>query len=186
MAVIYFKRLRMQIDVRTRQFTRLVPPPGYQLHPWQEKLLDAHADAKSRSFSDELDANLFPSLAEPEGCRRLMNEISCRQGFVPQATWLLTYQHPKTGRQENCATVQGIHDQYDIGAIQNIGVARGHRGLGLGSLIIQQCLQGFQQVGIRYVTLEVTAQNTGAIRLYERIGFRVQRIVFKIIEVGDP
>lgn len=186
MAVIFFKRLRMQIDLHTRQFARSVPPPDYDLHPWQEKLLEAHADAKSRSFRDELDANLFPSLAEPDGCLRLMNEISCRQGFVPQATWLITFRDPKTGRQENCGTVQGIHEQYDIGAIQNIGVSRNHRGRGLGSLIINQCLQGFQQVGIRYVTLEVTAHNTGAIRLYERIGFRIQRIVFKINHVVDP
>jgi len=82
--------------------------------------------------------------------------------------------------------VQGIHDQHDIGAIQNIGVAKSHRGRGLGAFIIERSLLGFQQVGIRFVTLEVTAQNTGAIRLYERVGFRTQRTVFKIIEVADP
>lgn len=185
MAVIYFKRYRMQIDLQHSYFDHFKIPPNYRFHPWRAGLLDAHADAKSRSFGNELDSNVFPCLGDPEGCRKLMNEISCRQGFIPQATWLVTYHHPDTGRRENCGTVQGIHEQHDMGAIQNIGISQEHRGRGIGSLIIRHCLRGFQQVGVRFVTLEVTAQNTGAIRLYQRLGFEVKRTVFKIIEVRN-
>lgn len=173
----------MQIDLQNCKFENFSIPSNYRFHSWRGGLLDAHADAKSRSFSNELDSNVFPCLSDFDGCRKLMNEISCRQGFIPQATWLATYHYPESGRRENCATVQGIHEQHDVGAIQNIGVAQAHRGRGIGALIIHHSLQGFQQVGVRFVTLEVTAQNTGAIRLYQRMGFRITRTVFKIIEV---
>ncbi len=183
MPVIYFKRYRMQLDLRDQTFGNGKIPEGYRFHPWSPRLLQAHADAKYRSFRNELDANVFPCFADPEGCIRLMKEISCRQGFVPEATWLATYHHPETGRRENCATVQGICDQLNVGAIQNIGVAHMHRGKGIGSLIVWHCLNGFRQQGMEFVTLEVTANNTGAIRLYERLGFRIQKTVFKIVEV---
>jgi len=161
----------------------MLAPAGFQFHPWQSKLLAAHAEAKFRSFRNELDCNVFPCLGEAEGCVRLMREISSRQGFVPEATWLLTYVDPKTGRTENCGTVQGIREQKDVGAIQNIGVVAGHRGKGLGSQIVNHCLLGFQKAGVQFVTLEVTAHNTGAFRLYKRLGFKVLKVVFKSAEV---
>ena len=185
MAVVYFKRLRMQIDLRDQPMLNPTVPLHFRLHSWQSRLLFAHADAKFRSFRNELDANVFPCLADAEGCKRLMTEISNRQGFVPEATWLVTHVCPETAKRENCATVQGIRDQFDVGAIQNIGVIQQHRSKGIGSLIVNRCLQGFREVGINFVVLEVTAQNTGAIRLYERLGFKIQKTVFKVVELPD-
>lgn len=185
MSVIYFKRYRMQIDLRNRKFDLGKIPPHYRFHPWQKRHLFAHAEAKYHSFRNELDANVFPCLADSDGCIKLMTEISNRQGFVPEATWLVTFNCPETGKRENCATVQGIRDQFDVGAIQNIGVSQAHRSKGVGSLIVQHCLHGFQHVGVNFVTLEVTVQNTGAIRLYERLGFKIQKTVFKVVELPD-
>ena len=160
-------------------------PFGYQLLPWSPEWLEIHADVKYRSFRDELDSQVFPCLGEPDGCLRLMREISARQGFVPQATWLVTYTDPETGRKENCGTVQGIREKVDVGSIQNIGIVEGHRGKGIGSAMVTQSLKGFQSVGIRIVTLEVTEKNTGALRLYERLGFQVLRTVFKSVELAE-
>ena len=185
MAVIYFKRYRMQIDLRDVQFDKFEVPPGFQFHSWHHRLLDAHAEAKYRSFRNELDSNVFPCLGEADGCLRLMKEISCRHGFVPEATWLVTHEDPESGRIENCGTVQGICENVQVGSIQNIGIVAGHRGKGIGSLIVQHSLRGFQQTGRKFVTLEVTAHNTGACRLYERLGFRVLRTVYKSVEIRD-
>ncbi len=185
MAVVFFKRYRMQFDLRDVDFEDLSVPPHFEFLPWNQYLLSAHAEAKYRSFRKEIDANVFPCLGNADGCLRLMREISCRQGFVPESTWLATYLDPVTGRLENCATVQGIRESVDVGSIQNIGVVSGHRGNGIGSLIVRHSLQGFQSVGIKIVTLEVTAHNTGAIRLYERLGFRILRTVFKSVDIAD-
>jgi len=38
---------------------------------------------------------------------------------------------------------------------------------------------GFREKGIARVYLEVTAQNVGAVRLYQRLGFRRTRTVYK-------
>ena len=198
MPVTYFHRYRMQYDLREGLFAPQEMPPGYSFLPWQEHLLDDHAEVKFESFRNELDASVFPCLGDDDGCRRLMKEISCRQGFVPQATWLVRYSAEQTVqsphlttppaqkrlRYENCGTVQGIRSQTDVGTIQNIGISPDHRGQGLGTLLVYQCLRGFQEAGVRFVTLEVTSHNTGAFRLYKRLGFRVLKTVFKSVEVS--
>ena len=184
MTVTYFKRYRMQFDLREGCLENQPLAAGYALVPWSIEVLEAHANAKFRSFREELDANVFPCLGDAEGCLRLMKEISCRQGFISKATWLVTYQNPDTGIVENCGTVQGIREQPDVGSIQNLGIAPTHRGKGLGSALLSRALQGFNSAGIQFVTLEVTAQNYGAVRLYHRMGFRTLRTVFKSIDVA--
>lgn len=157
---------------------------GYHFRPWQQKLLQNHAEVKFRSFRNELDANVFPCLGDAEGCLRLMKEITNRQGFIERATWLVQHEDPETGKIENCGTVQGIRSQADVGAIQNIGIVTEHRGNGLGSQLMHRCLKGFQEAGVRFVTLEVTSHNTGAMRLYRRLGFEVLKTVYKSAEIN--
>ncbi len=173
----------MQFDLRDGCIDAPDLPDNYQLARWHGNILEAHANAKFRSFREELDANVFPCLGDAEGCLRLMKEISCRQGFIPQATWLVTFVDPGTGRKENCGTVQGIREQTDVGSIQNLGIAPIHRGKGIGTVLLANSLKGFMSVGIKFVNLEVTAQNYGAVRLYQRMGFRTLRTVFKSIDV---
>lgn len=188
--LVFFKRYRMQFDLRGQRIEKPAPPAGFQLLPWRPSLIQAHADAKFRSFRDELDANVFPCLGNEAGCLRLMNEITRRNNFVPESTWLLVH-HRQTSSEsgpsllENCGTVQGIMDGPDLGLIQNIGIATGFRGQGLGSLIVQNSLAGFQQVGAKIASLEVTSQNTAAIRLYLRLGFKIRKTVFKTVQVPN-
>jgi hypothetical protein len=51
-------------------------------------------------------------------------------------------------------------------------------------VLIRRALAGFRAVGIERVYLEVTAQNQGACRLYERLGFRRARVVYKASQVA--
>jgi ribosomal protein S18 acetylase RimI-like enzyme len=183
MGLTYFKRYRMEISLSGVLPTPELPPT-YALASWESALLEAHADAKYRSFCFEIDATVFPCLGERDGCRRLMDEISRRETFVPQATWLLMHNSQDTGMSESCGTIQGICDRHGYGAIQNLGVTPVHRGQGLGSTLLFQALHGFRTAGLRRAYLEVTAQNTGAVRLYHRLGFRRVKTVYKAAEVA--
>ena len=176
----YFKRFRMDADLRAaRRPTPL--PPGYRFVPWNEALVDVHARVKFRSFRDELDAEVFSCLGNYEGCRRLMREIRKKPGFLPSATWLIARGRSPEDLQW-CGTIQGIAAPGGCGLIQNIGVVPGHRGLGLGSCLIEQAIDGFRQHGLRVASLEVTAENCGAVRLYQRLGFRRSRTLYKVVE----
>lgn len=188
--IVFFKRYRMQFDLRGQRIENLDPPAGYQLLPWRPSLIQAHAEAKFRSFRDELDANVFPCLGNEPGCLRLMNEITGRSNFAPESTWLLVQNQQPDPEQPlpllgNCGTVQGIMDGPDLGLIQNIGIVQEIRGKGLGSLIVRNSLAGFQRAGAKVASLEVTSQNTGAIRLYLRLGFKIRKTVYKTVQVPN-
>lgn len=186
MGLTYFKRYRMEIGFFTRDLSRSAVPEGYRLLPWDNSLLESHAEAKFESFRDEIDANIFPCFTELAGCYRLMSEIVGKPGFLPQATWLAVYCGGGGDLDEPCGTVQGLRDPTGVGSIQNIGIVPEHRNRGLGTALVYRALRGFRQAGLTRAYLEVTAENRGAIRLYERMGFAVVKTVFKTAEAECP
>src|SRR5262245_19591441 len=105
-------------------------PAGYRFVPWEDELLEAHAEVLFCSFRDEIDAGVCPSLGSRLGCSHLMSEIRRKPGFLPEATWLLA------GPDGHCGTVQAIRERTGIGAIQNLGITWSHRGRGLGSALL--------------------------------------------------
>ncbi len=186
MPTTYFKRLRMEINLRRAKLPGASLPEGYEWRAWHPVLTEAHARAKWGSFQGEVDSQLFPCLGSLPGCRRLVSDISLRQGFVPPATWLIVL--PATGfrRITPCATIQGVVQRWRTGAIQNVGVVPEHRGLGLGRALLVQSLLGFRARGLKRVMLEVTAENSPAIGLYKGVGFRHTRTSYREVELPDP
>jgi GNAT superfamily N-acetyltransferase len=182
MSVSYFKRYRMELDLRGKRFIPVFTPPGYRLLAWEPDLLTEHASAKFESFRHEIDAGVFDCLADLAGCRRLMQEITLKDGFLPEATWLAIYTYGDA--IECCGTIQGIRASHKYGAIQNVGITPTHRGRGVGTALIFAALAGFQQVGLSRAYLEVTAQNDRAVRLYKRLGFRRTKTLFKAVELA--
>jgi ribosomal protein S18 acetylase RimI-like enzyme len=172
----YFKRYRMERDLAPPLPPVPPLPDGYFWLPWDDTLLEAHARAKFASFHAEIDAQVFPSLATPTGCVQLMRAIRLKPGFLPGATWLVAC------GAEYCGTVQGVRERSGWGAIQNLGVAPGHRGRGLGAALMLQALHGFRLACLPGSFLEVTAQNDAAVRLYRRLGFRCRKTVYKAVE----
>ena len=182
MGLTYFKRYRMEIDLRRPLFEPPKIPAGYRLVRWDESLLPAHAEAKYRSFCIEIDANVFPCLGDKDGCLRLMREISRREGFLAGSTWLL--EHSLDDEIETCGTIQGVGDGIQYGAIQNLGIVPEHRGQGLGTALLHSALSGFQRALLPRAYLEVTAQNVGAVKLYHRLGFDCVKTVYKAADVA--
>jgi ribosomal protein S18 acetylase RimI-like enzyme len=183
MGLTYFKRYRMEIDLVGRDFTLPLLPTSYRLVAWHDSLLEAHARAQYVSFRDEIDANVFPCFGELAGCRRLIREITRKDGFLSQATWLAVCDGKAGVGEEFCGTIQGVRDHQGMGSVQNLGIAPTHRNRRVGTGLLFRALEGFLQAGLTRVHLEVTAQNDGAIRLYRRLGFTSVKTVFKAAEV---
>jgi ribosomal protein S18 acetylase RimI-like enzyme len=112
-----------------------------------------------------------------------MREITQRKDFLPAATWLAVREDEPGKHWLPVGTIQGLRTGPELGAIQNIGIIPDFRGLGLGSVLIWHALVGFASSGCRQVSLEVTVQNSAAIRLYERLGFSRAETVFKVADV---
>lgn len=182
MSVSYFKRFRMEIDLRGRSFGSYPLPAGYRLMAWNPELIAEHAEAKYYSFRHEIDADVFSCLGDSEGCYKLMSEISDREDFLAEATWLAVYIGDGSEPIEYCGTIQGIRVSPRLGGIQNIGITPRHRRRGVGSALIAAALAGFQRVGLPRAYLEVTCQNEPAVRLYRQLGFQRTKTLYKAVE----
>lgn len=171
--ISYFKRYKMETELGES-----TPPPlpqGFDFAAWSYELIDLHADMLFASFQQEIDAQVFPSLGDRQGSLALMMELTRKRGFLAEATWLLM------GPLGPCGTVQGMRERDGFGSIQNLGIAPGWRGRGLGEALLRQALYGFRQAGLNRARLEVTAQNDPAIRLYRRLGFRRVKTLYKAV-----
>jgi ribosomal protein S18 acetylase RimI-like enzyme len=172
----YFKRFRMERS--------LAPPPGvpplpagFHLVPWADTRLDLHADILFRSFADDLDGRVFANLSSVVGCHHLMRAVRVMRGFCPAACWLVA------GPEGYAGAIQGVIDSTGHGAIQNLGVTPDSRGLGLAAALLARSMVGFHTVGARWCHLEVTADNTPAVRLYRRFEFRKTRVTYLPVAV---
>jgi GNAT superfamily N-acetyltransferase len=178
----YIRRYRMEISVAGHGLPQAELPPGYHWVPWQMSLLARHATAKYHSFRDEIDSRVFPCLGDLAGCKRLMQEIVRQDTFLADATWLIHYDGTTWGESTDCGTIQGLAHSGYLGAVQNVGVAPPHRGLGLGRALVLKALHGFRRAGLDRVYLEVTGDNEPAVDLYRSIGFSIVRTMYKSIE----
>ena len=60
--------------------------------------------------------------------------------------------------------------------IMRIAVHPDHQGRGLASRLITAALDKFQQMGLKCVELDVDIVKNGAIKLYEKFGFKIMRV----------
>ena len=181
MGVTYYKRYRMEIDLR-QVWRRPRLPAGYRFAPWSPDRLLEHAEAKFHAFRDEIDAGVFTCLGDEDGCLGLMEEIAGKPGFLPEATWLIECDGPG-GVPEPVGTIQGVRVTPRYGGIQNVGVTPWGRGRGLGRALVQAALAGFREVGLQRATLEVTASNTPAVQMYRDMGFRRVKTSYRAVEL---
>jgi ribosomal protein S18 acetylase RimI-like enzyme len=176
--ITYFKRFRMEAGLANA--TPPEVPPGFEWQAWEPGLLDAHASVLCASFEGQIDSVVFSSLGDAGGCRNLMATLVLKAGFVPGATWLLV------GPDGPCGSVQGLRERRGSGAIQNVGIVPRYRCRGLGAVLVRQAMVGFREAGLTRVSLEVTAQNERAERLYRRLGFRRVKTLYKAVQVSSP
>jgi len=171
------------------------PLSGFRMIPWSPHLVRDHGKVKYESFRNEMDAFVFQCLGQRDGCIRLMKDLAGRADFVPESTWLATGPVGPAVKSLPVGTIQGLRveqskqsdDQFSelfpLGSIQNIGLIPSVRGQGLGRVLLNHALAGFQQTGCKSVSLEVTSQNTAAIRLYLAMQFSISQTVYKVAEI---
>ncbi|HKL94496.1 MAG TPA: ribosomal protein S18-alanine N-acetyltransferase [Clostridia bacterium] len=79
----------------------------------------------------------------------------------------------------------GFHKIFDEGHIMNIAVKKEYRGQGLGRQLVSAMIARAKLLGINNVTLEVSAENPVALKLYDEYGFKSYGLRPKYYENGS-
>ena len=73
----------------------------------------------------------------------------------------------------------------EVGEVESLAVARDARGGGIGSRLMSACREELKSRSIRYWSVAVVEANEGAVRLYEREGFRpYYRLLLGEVDLG--
>ncbi|GHT40141.1 N-acetyltransferase [Planctomycetales bacterium] len=170
----------MVFDFRKTAFPAPVLPAGFWFVPWNKDLTEAHGDILHRSFKDDLDGSVFTTFRQINHCVNLIAMVANGNSFLSPATLLIAYGDPD-GLFEYVANIQGLKLSAEIGAVQNVGVLPEYRKRGIGQALVCGALIAFKKAGVQKVTLEATADNLSAMKLYHRIGFTTYRTYFREI-----
>ncbi|HTW67032.1 MAG TPA: GNAT family N-acetyltransferase [Bryobacteraceae bacterium] len=150
------------------------PKQGVWFDNWSERKQDEAASLIAAAYRGHIDSEINDQYRSPAGARRfLMNIVQypgCGAFFQPASYMALD---SLTGRLAGICLASLVHAE--VGHVTQVCIAPAARGAGIGYELIRRSLESLVRHGCKKVTLTVTAANTGAIALYERMGFRKTR-----------
>jgi ribosomal protein S18 acetylase RimI-like enzyme len=149
-----------------------LPPrePKVAISPWAENRQDDAARLVAAAYAGHVDSNINDQYRSAGGARRFLTNIvqypGCGTFFAPASC----VAGPASGRGLYGVCLTSLVAA-DVGHITQICVAPAFRGTGLGYELLRRSLVSLAAHGCRTVSLTVTASNTSAVELYERMGF---------------
>ncbi|MGH9591560.1 MAG: GNAT family N-acetyltransferase [Bryobacteraceae bacterium] len=156
----------------------VLPPrePSVVIAPWHENRQDETARLIAQAYTGHIDSQINDQYRSPGGARRFLTNIVQYPGcgaFFPGASFV-AFSGAGSGRAL-CGACLASLVAPEVGHITQVCVSPAVRGTGLGYELMRRSLVALAGHGCRSVSLTVTASNSEAIRLYERMGFRTRR-----------
>jgi len=148
-------------------------PEGIAIAPWTEAEQDDSARLVAAAYRGHIDSEINDQYRSPSGSRRFLSNIvqypGCGTFFAPASF------AASAGKGELCGISLASLVARDTGHITQICVTPSQRGKGLGYALLRRSMLALAAQGCRTVGLTVTSKNTGAIRLYQQMGFTDRR-----------
>ncbi|MBI1940999.1 MAG: GNAT family N-acetyltransferase [Acidobacteria bacterium] len=149
-------------------------PEGLEIGPWERKYDHQAARLLYEVYRDHVDAKINDHYKSLEGSTRLVENILQHWGcgeHLPGAS--LAAVHRPTQKLAGILAMTAVRAR--TAHIPQIALAREFQGLGLGTAMMETSFDFLAKRTYSEVTLTVTDRNAGAVRLYERLGFRTFR-----------
>ncbi|MBI3664938.1 MAG: GNAT family N-acetyltransferase [Acidobacteria bacterium] len=150
------------------------PAAEVTFEPWSERYMEPAAYLIARAYEGHVDSQINDQYRSAAGARRFLHNITqypgCGAFHTPAAQAAID-----SASGELCGLSLTSLVEPEVGHITQLCVSPERRGLGLGSELLWRSLQAFAKGGGEAASLTVTASNAGAVRLYERVGFRTIR-----------
>jgi ribosomal protein S18 acetylase RimI-like enzyme len=172
------------LQVHTRQFmeanlaaTAQLPPratPDFLYQIWNERAQEEAAHLIPAAYRGHIDSQINDQYRSISGARRFLLNIVQYPGcgsFFQSGSFVAL--HAQTGRI--CGLCLASLVAPTVGHITQLCIEPSVKGFGVGYELLRQSLAALAAQGCEKVSLTVTAANTEAIRLYERMGFSTMR-----------
>jgi ribosomal protein S18 acetylase RimI-like enzyme len=146
---------------------------GVSIVPWTENRQDDAARLVAAAYRGHIDGEINDQYRSPDGARRFLSNIiqypGCGTFFAPAAYAALD------ARGALCGISLTSMVAADTGHVTQVCVAPAHKGTGVGYALLRSSLLALTAHGCHRASLTVTSANTGAVSLYEQMGFSDRR-----------
>jgi ribosomal protein S18 acetylase RimI-like enzyme len=150
------------------------PAADFVFKPWERKYDREAAQLLHHVYRNHIDAAVNDQYGSVRGTTRLVESIVRHRGcgdYLQQASIAAIHQST-----ERLAGILGLTTvRPGTAHIPQIAVASSFQGIGLGGSMLRAAFETLGRAGFAEVSLTVTTLNSGAVRLYERMGFRTFR-----------
>jgi len=144
---------------------------GLRLVPWNDRFHEETAHLISASYRGHVDSQINDQYRTIPGARRFLTNIikypGCGQ-FSPQSSIVAIDE--ASGHVRGVCLASLVSEV--SGHVTQLCILPAMRGFGLGYELLRRSLTEVVREGRSMASLTVTSGNTGAIRLYESMGFR--------------
>ncbi len=177
-----FPRLFMTRDLpapNPSQAIRSSPPDviegigGGRYRRWIASDFDLASHVITTSYGGHIDSEINDQYLSASGAQRFLHNIVRFPGcgiFEDSSSWVLA---PPDSR-ELYALLLCSRVSASVGHVTQLCVMPEFQHRGVGKKLLELCAASLQSRGCAAITLTVTEQNTAAVSLYQRLGYRMQ------------
>ena len=145
--------------------------PDLQFCPWSDGLLDDASELIALAHRGHVDSRISDLYSSVSGARRLVAQtthLAVSAKFCAPAS--IGARDPRSSGLRGILLGSLVGEE--VGHVNQLCVDPRARRRGLGSELLRRSLGSLARAGCKAASLTVTKSNKGAVRLYERFGFR--------------
>ncbi|HZS72331.1 MAG TPA: GNAT family N-acetyltransferase [Candidatus Acidoferrum sp.] len=165
-----YTRQFMLLELAQAPVTKPAPLQGVRIARWHDRYFEPCAKLIYLSYTNHVDGEINDQYRSRSGALRFLKNIVLLPGcgqFVPGASFVLH----EPGSDDLIAAVLTSEVSPGVGHTTQICVQPGFQGNGIGRMLMLASVEALRGMRFKELTLTVTSENRGAVRLYEKLGF---------------
>jgi len=147
---------------------------GFSVLPWERQHDREAAELLYQTYRHHVDAGINDQYSSLAGTTRLVENIVLQQGcgeYLPRISRVAV--HCPSQRLAGVLAVTAVRPK--TAHIPQLAIPAAFQGQGLGTLLMESAFQDLAGQGFEEISLTVTDGNAGAVKLYDRLGFKTFR-----------
>jgi ribosomal protein S18 acetylase RimI-like enzyme len=151
------------------------PPKGFELRRWAEQDYQAAATLITECYREHVDSEINDQYRTSAGALRFLNNIVRFPGcgfFDNSASFVVA----ESAGGKLVGVILCSRVRADVGHITQVCILPGYRGHRLGWALMEASAADLSKRNFQMLSLTVTEANTGAVELYKRLGFSIDRV----------
>lgn len=147
----------------------------FELRRWNEQDYQGAAGVITGSYRNHIDSEINDQYRTVTGSLRFLNNIvrfpGCGQ-FDGNSSFVAYHKPTRTP----VGLILCSQVKHDVGHITQVCVLPEYRGKGIGEALLEANVEDLRRRAFGMLSLTVTEANHGAVELYKRLGYTVQRV----------